>query len=182
MKGPKVGRWEKRVWWLWPAIAGRPSGHHNCQTCLFWKVLTRCLASLTPPQSRRNASANHAGRMSRPVTSLVTANGQGVTDQSEQPCPFSTYTGLIPSTLVFPTQPKSGLCNVYRDDQSKCSFQHDVISRLFDTNHQNVEFLNNPARFLDPYHFRVTFECIAQLPEGHHTMHSFSPGNDQHLV
>ena len=31
---------------------------------------------------------------------------------------------------------------------------------------QNVEFLNNPARFLDPYHFRVTFECIAPLPEG----------------
>ena len=33
---------------------------------------------------------------------------------------------------------------------------------------QNVEFLNNPARFLDPYHFRVTFECIAPLPEGDH--------------
>jgi histone chaperone ASF1 len=31
---------------------------------------------------------------------------------------------------------------------------------------QNVEFLNNPARFLDPYHFRVTFECIAALKEG----------------
>jgi hypothetical protein len=31
---------------------------------------------------------------------------------------------------------------------------------------QNVEFLNNPARFLDPYHFRVTFECIATLDEG----------------
>ena len=26
--------------------------------------------------------------------------------------------------------------------------------------------MNNPARFLDPYHFRVTFECIAPLPEG----------------
>ena len=31
---------------------------------------------------------------------------------------------------------------------------------------QNVEFLNNPARFLDPYRFRVTFECIAALKEG----------------
>lgn len=31
---------------------------------------------------------------------------------------------------------------------------------------QNVEFLNNPARFQDPYHFRVTFECIAALDEG----------------
>jgi histone chaperone ASF1 len=26
--------------------------------------------------------------------------------------------------------------------------------------------LNNPARFLDPYHFRVTFECIAPLKDG----------------
>jgi len=26
---------------------------------------------------------------------------------------------------------------------------------------QNVEFLNNPARFLDPYLFRVTSECTA---------------------
>lgn len=31
---------------------------------------------------------------------------------------------------------------------------------------QNVEFLNNPARFLDPYKFRVTFECIAPLKDG----------------
>jgi histone chaperone ASF1 len=31
---------------------------------------------------------------------------------------------------------------------------------------QNVEFLNNPARFLDPYNFRVTFECISSLKEG----------------
>ncbi|KAF9641825.1 anti-silence-domain-containing protein, partial [Thelephora ganbajun] len=30
---------------------------------------------------------------------------------------------------------------------------------------QNVEFLNNPARFLDPYRFRVTFECIAPLED-----------------
>ncbi|KDQ55936.1 hypothetical protein JAAARDRAFT_314809 [Jaapia argillacea MUCL 33604] len=30
---------------------------------------------------------------------------------------------------------------------------------------RNVEFLNNPARFLDPYHFRVTFECVAPLPD-----------------
>ncbi|KAJ3559696.1 hypothetical protein NM688_g183 [Phlebia brevispora] len=30
---------------------------------------------------------------------------------------------------------------------------------------RNVEFLNNPARFLDPYHFRVTFECIAPIPD-----------------
>ncbi len=31
---------------------------------------------------------------------------------------------------------------------------------------QDVKFLNNPARFLDPYHFRVTFECITALKEG----------------
>jgi histone chaperone ASF1 len=41
------------------------------------------------------------------------------------------------------------------------SFYH-ISSFVF----QNVEFLNNPARFLDPYHFRVTFECIAALKEG----------------
>lgn len=28
-----------------------------------------------------------------------------------------------------------------------------------------MEFLNNPARFLDEYHFKVTFECIAELPD-----------------
>ncbi|KAF8626047.1 hypothetical protein AX15_005135 [Amanita polypyramis BW_CC] len=30
---------------------------------------------------------------------------------------------------------------------------------------RNVEFINNPTRFLDPYHFRVTFECITPLKE-----------------
>ncbi|KAF8576994.1 anti-silence-domain-containing protein [Ramaria rubella] len=30
---------------------------------------------------------------------------------------------------------------------------------------KNVQFLNNPARFLDPYHFRVTFECISPLKD-----------------
>ncbi|PFH47622.1 hypothetical protein AMATHDRAFT_67418 [Amanita thiersii Skay4041] len=30
---------------------------------------------------------------------------------------------------------------------------------------RNVEFLNNPARFLDSYRFRVTFECIAPLKD-----------------
>jgi len=30
---------------------------------------------------------------------------------------------------------------------------------------RDVAFLNNPARFLDPYHFKVTFECIAPLKE-----------------
>lgn len=31
---------------------------------------------------------------------------------------------------------------------------------------QNVEFMNNPARFSDVYRFRVTFECIAPLEDG----------------
>lgn len=31
---------------------------------------------------------------------------------------------------------------------------------------QNVEFLNNPARFSEPYRFRVLFECMAPLPDG----------------
>ncbi|KAJ8519268.1 hypothetical protein ONZ45_g3747 [Pleurotus djamor] len=30
---------------------------------------------------------------------------------------------------------------------------------------RNVEFINNPARFLDEYQFRVTFECIAPLDD-----------------
>ncbi|KAJ4484161.1 histone chaperone [Lentinula edodes] len=30
---------------------------------------------------------------------------------------------------------------------------------------RNVEFLNNPARFIDPYRFRVTFECLSPLPD-----------------
>ena len=56
-----------------------------------------------------------------------------------------------------------------------------------DTNNwQNVEFLNNPARFLDPYKFRVTFECIAGIPDGarlsflvpiSHTSHPTTPPN-----
>ncbi|KAH9984298.1 ASF1 like histone chaperone-domain-containing protein [Russula vinacea] len=51
---------------------------------------------------------------------------------------------------------------------------------------QNVEFLNNPARFLDPYHFRVTFECIAALKEDleWRLIYVASPGNaelDQEL-
>jgi histone chaperone ASF1 len=32
-------------------------------------------------------------------------------------------------------------------------------------NIRNVEFINNPARFTDPYVFKVTFECIAPLPD-----------------
>ncbi|KAI0791022.1 histone chaperone, partial [Abortiporus biennis] len=45
----------------------------------------------------------------------------------------------------------------------------------------NVEFLNNPAQFLDPYHFRVTFECIAQLPEDleWRLIYVSSPGNEE---
>ncbi|KAF9644969.1 ASF1-like protein [Thelephora ganbajun] len=31
---------------------------------------------------------------------------------------------------------------------------------------RNVEFLNNLARFLDPYRLRVTFECVAPLEDG----------------
>jgi len=32
-------------------------------------------------------------------------------------------------------------------------------------NIRNVEFLNNPAKFSEPYKFKVTFECIAPLPD-----------------
>ena len=43
-----------------------------------------------------------------------------------------------------------------------------------------MEFLNNPARFLDPYHFKVTFECIAPLPEDieWRLIYVSSPGNE----
>ncbi|GJE99356.1 histone chaperone ASF1 [Phanerochaete sordida] len=46
---------------------------------------------------------------------------------------------------------------------------------------RNVEFLNNPARFLDPYHFKVTFECIAPLPEDieWRLIYVSSPGNEE---
>ncbi|KAI0339113.1 histone chaperone [Trametopsis cervina] len=46
---------------------------------------------------------------------------------------------------------------------------------------RNVEFLNNPAKFLDPYHFRVTFECIAPLPEDleWRLIYVSSPGNEE---
>ena len=32
-------------------------------------------------------------------------------------------------------------------------------------NQQNIEFLNNPAKFTDSYCFSVLFECIAELPD-----------------
>ncbi|THH14372.1 hypothetical protein EW146_g5940 [Bondarzewia mesenterica] len=46
---------------------------------------------------------------------------------------------------------------------------------------RNVEFLNNPARFLDPYHFRVTFECIAALKDDleWRLIYVSSPGNEE---
>ncbi|KAI0052398.1 anti-silence-domain-containing protein [Auriscalpium vulgare] len=46
---------------------------------------------------------------------------------------------------------------------------------------RDVEFLNNPARFLDPYHFRVTFECIAALKDDleWRLIYVSSPGNEE---
>ncbi|KAF8127556.1 ASF1 like histone chaperone-domain-containing protein [Boletus edulis] len=46
---------------------------------------------------------------------------------------------------------------------------------------RNVEFLNNPARFLDPYKFRVTFECIAPLKDDleWRLIYVSSPGNEE---
>lgn len=29
-----------------------------------------------------------------------------------------------------------------------------------------IQVLNNPARFQDPYTFKITFECISELTEG----------------
>ncbi|KAI3604261.1 histone chaperone asf1 [Moniliophthora roreri] len=46
---------------------------------------------------------------------------------------------------------------------------------------RNVEFINNPARFSDPYKFRVTFECIAPLPDDLEwkLIYVSSPGNEE---
>ncbi|KAL5525271.1 ASF1 [Sanghuangporus sanghuang] len=46
---------------------------------------------------------------------------------------------------------------------------------------KNVEFLNNPARFTDPYRFRVLFECIAPLPDDleWRLIYVSSPGNEE---
>ncbi|KAI5887875.1 anti-silence-domain-containing protein [Schizophyllum commune H4-8] len=45
---------------------------------------------------------------------------------------------------------------------------------------RNVEFLNNPARFSDPYRFRVTFDCIAHLQDDleWRLIYVSSPGNE----
>jgi len=46
---------------------------------------------------------------------------------------------------------------------------------------RNVEFLNNPARFLDSYKFKVTFECIAPLKDDLEwkLIYVSSPDNEQ---
>ncbi|KAF7321005.1 Histone chaperone ASF1 [Mycena chlorophos] len=46
---------------------------------------------------------------------------------------------------------------------------------------RNVEFLNNPAKFSDPYRFRVTFECIAPLKDDIEwkLIYVSSPGDEQ---
>ncbi|KAF7373601.1 Histone chaperone ASF1 [Mycena sanguinolenta] len=46
---------------------------------------------------------------------------------------------------------------------------------------RNVEFINNPARFSDVYRFRVTFDCIASLPDDLEwkLIYVSSPGNEE---
>lgn len=34
-----------------------------------------------------------------------------------------------------------------------------------------VKILNNPAKFTDPYHFEITFECLEQLQKGESIRH-----------
>ncbi|KZS89319.1 anti-silence-domain-containing protein [Sistotremastrum niveocremeum HHB9708] len=48
-------------------------------------------------------------------------------------------------------------------------------------NIRSVEFLNNPARFLDPYHCKITFECIAPLKDDVEwkLIYVSSPGNEE---
>ncbi|KAJ7607323.1 anti-silence-domain-containing protein [Roridomyces roridus] len=46
---------------------------------------------------------------------------------------------------------------------------------------RNVEFINNPAKFSDVYRFRVTFDCIAPLPDDLEwkLIYVSSPGNEE---
>ncbi|KAJ6554508.1 ASF1 like histone chaperone-domain-containing protein [Mycena capillaripes] len=46
---------------------------------------------------------------------------------------------------------------------------------------RNVEFINNPAKFSDVYRFRVTFDCIASLPDDLEwkLIYVSSPGNEE---
>ena len=73
----------------------------------------------------------------------------------------ATVVGPLVSYLILLREQQ----HVYCDNQSIGSWLVPLVTRLIQP-FQNVEFLNNPARFLDPYHFRVTFECIAALKEG----------------
>jgi histone chaperone ASF1 len=34
-----------------------------------------------------------------------------------------------------------------------------------------VEVLNNPAKFVDPYEFEITFECLEPLQKGEFAFH-----------
>jgi hypothetical protein len=52
------------------------------------------------------------------------------------------------------------------------------MSNLLQNNHwqspmklQNVKFFNNPAGFLDPHHFYVTFECIVPLKDSQYNVY-----------
>lgn len=68
-----------------------------------------------------------------------------------------TSAGLTPSpTSVF--GPRDTPALTVSDRQNTTNNMSIVTIR-------NVEWFNNPARFLDPYKFRVTFECIAPLKD-----------------
>lgn len=87
--------------------------------------------------------------------------------------------GCVVFELAFNVHCTLTSSHVYRINPSETR-AHSQISILIDAPPlpQNVEFLNNPARFTDPYRFRVTFECLSPLPDGTllvkslHTSHS----------
>ena len=39
---------------------------------------------------------------------------------------------------------------------------------------ENVAVLDNPSAFLNPFQFKVTFECIEELKEGNNIRGSFN--------
>ena len=40
------------------------------------------------------------------------------------------------------------------------------MARMSVVNITNIQVLNNPARFTDPFQFEITFECISPLEQG----------------
>ena len=93
--------------------------------------------------------------------------GKGVTHTHAQSLGLASFLSC-PSTWLSPSRTVLVVRRDVHSHNQGTSVSVMELSANVDVSlpQQNVEFLNNPAKFLDPYHFRVTFECIAELPEG----------------